>query len=446
MLRRSLAALIVLAAVGRPAAAAEVADILRHEEVTLRNGMRVLLLRDDRMPSIAIITWYRVGSGDNLRGKTGLAHLFEHLMFKGSPNVPDGVIDKIAEEAGGSTNAYTATDATVYFDVGAPTVLERMLWAEGDRLARLDEAIDQPKLDNQRDVVLNERRQNYENRPYGEAEILLGEALWPPGHPNHAPGIGYVEDLKSVTLDDARTFFDLHYTPSNAVMVVAGDIDLAATRGWLEKYLGGIPTHPRPPSPPLPSPPPLRERKVLAAEDDVQVPRVYLRWRSVPGYSPEEAALDLATIILAGGKSSRLYQKLVVEERLAQDVYAGNSTEARAGEVTVMATVKPGVDADKVRAALDRELAALLAAPPTEAELERAKNTREADFMRGLAPIQARAHRLADYAANAGDANFLAKDLERYRAVTARDIQKAVIKYLRADAAVQLTITPRKAP
>ena len=188
MLRRLLAMLVALACLAGPVGAAEVADILRHEEVTLKNGMRVLLLRDDRMPTVAIIMWYRVGSGDNLHGKTGLAHLFEHLMFKGSPNVADGVIDKIAEEAGGSTNAYTATDATVYFDVAAPPVIERMLWAEGDRLARLDDAIDQAKLDNQRDVVLNERRQNYENRPYGEAEILLGEALWPAGHPFHAPG------------------------------------------------------------------------------------------------------------------------------------------------------------------------------------------------------------------------------------------------------------------
>jgi zinc protease len=438
--------LVALACLAGPVGAAEVADILRHEEVTLKNGMRVLLLRDDRMPTVAIIMWYRVGSGDNLHGKTGLAHLFEHLMFKGSPNVADGVIDKIAEEAGGSTNAYTATDATVYFDVAAPPVIERMLWAEGDRLARLDDAIDQAKLDNQRDVVLNERRQNYENRPYGEAEILLGEALWPAGHPFHAPGIGYVEDLKSVTLDDARTFFDLHYTPSNAVMVVAGDIDVAATRAWLERYLGWIPTQPRKPTPAPAPPPPIRERKVLSAEDDVQVPRIYLRWRSVPGYTPEEPALDLATIILAGGKSSRLYQKLVVEERLAQEVYAGNSTETRAGELTVVATAKPGVSADRVREALDRELAAFLAAPPSEAELDRAKNTREADFMRGLAPIQARAQRLADYAVNAGDANFLSKDLERYRTVTAREVHKAAIKYLRADAAVQLTISPRKAP
>jgi zinc protease len=446
MRRIRLIPLLVATAWSAAAGAAEGDDILRHEALTLANGMRVLLLPDSRVPSIAVITWYRVGSGDNLRGKSGFAHLFEHLMFKGSPNVPDGMIDKLVEESGGAANGYTNPDATVYLDTATSPALERLLWIEGDRLARLDDALDQPKLDNQRVVVLNERRENYENRPYGMADILLGEALWPPGHPFHAPTIGYVDDLKSVTLDDAKTFFEQHYTPANAILVVAGDIDVAAAKRWVTRYLEWIPSPPRKPWPPVPNPPPIRERKVLNAEDDVQVPRVYLRWRGVPAFAPEEAALDLATIILAGGKSSRLYQKLVVEERLAQEVFARHSTGNRAGEWSLVATAKPGVAADAVRAALDREMAAFLAAPPSEAELERARNTREADFMRSLAPIENRAHQLAYYAAVGGDPGYLPKDLARYRAVTPREVQKAAIRHLRADAAVQLIISPRRAP
>jgi zinc protease len=364
-------------------------------------------------------------------------------MFKGSPHVPEGVIDRLAEEAGGFTNAFTSGDMTVYSDVAAAPMLERFLWIEGDRLAGLPEALDQAKLENQRDVVLNERRQNYENLPYGMAEILLAEATWPEGHPYRAPTIGYVADLESVTVENARAFFRSHYTPARAVMVIAGDFDAADARRLVARYLGGLPPGTAPAPPRQAVLPPLASRKLLTAEDDVQVPRIYLRWRAPALYAREQPALDLAAIVLAGGKASRLYQRLVVEERVAQDVYAGYDAQPRAGDLTVRVTAKPGVEAARLQAILDAELARLVEGGVTAAELQRAKNIREADFLRGLADLEHRALQLLEYTVLARNPDYLEPDLARYRAVTARDLQAAAACWLRPHAAVVLTISPR---
>jgi zinc protease len=431
---RALAGLILLLAL--PARA----DILAHEEQRLENGLRVFYLVDRRAPTVAVVTWYRVGSGDEVPGHTGLAHLFEHLMFKGSPHAADGVMDRLIEEAGGWTNAFTDTDRTVYVDVAAAGFLERALWLEADRMAGLAAALDGPKLDNQRAVVLNERRETHENVPYGMADVLVHAALWPVGHPYHTAVIGEPEDIKAATLDDAKRFFAAHYTPGDAVMVIAGDVDVAAARGWVARYFGWIPggaqaTRRAATAPPITKP------IVASALDDVQVPRVYLTWRAGPSYSRDEAALELATAMLAGGKSSRLYQALVVEQRLAQDVFAGLAAAERGGEVQVVATAKPGVAPAKLIAAIDAEIARV--GEPDE--LERAKNTREAHFLAGLADPTARAEQLAEYAILAGDPDFLARDLARYRAVTAAEVRAVVARTLRPDGRVVLTIAPRSA-
>ncbi len=422
--------------------ASRVDEVLRHETVKLDNGLRVLLLPDRRAPTIAVITWFRVGSADEVPGRTGLAHLFEHLMFKGSPHVADGAMDTLVEEAGGWTNAYTDDDMTVYTDVASSSALERVLWLEADRIRGLSGSLDQAKLDNQRDVVLNERLENYENRPYGMAGILIDEALWPAGHPYHAPTIGRPEDLRATTLEDAKAFFDRHYAPGNALVVIAGDFEVGEACALAVRYLGTIPTRPVPPRKTPPAPPTL-QTVALAAEDDVQVPRVYVTWRGPRVYTPDEAALELATAVLAGGKSSRLYERLIVRDRIAQEVFAGVDPSLHGGVVQIVATVKPGVAAAKVLAAIDDELAAFAATPPSERELERARNTREARFLAGLAELQTRAEVLAEYAVLAGDPGFLARDLERYRAVTRADLQQAVGRYLRESGRVVLTISPR---
>jgi zinc protease len=437
---RALSAALTLALAG--AAHAGAGDVLRHEEVKLANGLRVLLLPDHRAPTITVVTWYRVGSADDTPGGSGLAHLFEHLMFKGSPHVADGVMDRLVEEAGGWTNADTEEDQTVYTDLADAAALERVLWLEADRIAGLDQALDQGRLDNQRDVVLNEHREDYENLPYGMAELLILDALWPKDHPYHFPVIGYPEALRRVQLDDAKAFFHAHYAPANAVMVIAGDIDPAQARGWAERYLGWIPSAPAPAPVRAPAIAPLAAPIELHGDDDVQVPRVYLTWRGTTAFSIDEPALELATAILAGGKSSRLFQELVVKQRLAQDVFAGSDARTRGGTVQIVATARPGVDPAKLIAAMDRLVADMAAAPPDAEEVERARNTREMRFLSSLSSLTARAEQLAEYAVIAGDPDYLDRDVARFRKVTPKDVQGAVARYL-GRGRVVLTISPR---
>ncbi len=421
------------------------ADVLAHEDLTLKNGLRVLLLPDRRAPTVTVVTWYRVGSADEDKGKTGFAHLFEHLMFKGSPHVPDGAIDKLHEAAGGWANASTGDDATVYIDFASSSLLERMLWLEADRMSGLPAAIDKAKLDNQRDVVLNERRERYENAPYGMASLLISEALWPEASPYHHPTIGYPADLGAATLADVKAFFLRHYVPSNAVMVIAGDFDVAAARRLVDHYLAWVPSPERPPQrPPPPALEPLAKQIDLAATDAVQVPRVYLTWRGPAAFHRDEPALDLAAAILAGGKSSRLYRAIVMEKRLAQDVYAAADGFRDAGEVQIVATAKPGVKPADLVAALDAEVARLVADGPSAEELERAQNGREARFFAQLESPVERATQLASYAVMAGDAGYYDKDLARYRGVTAADVKDALKRTL-TPGRVVLVIGPEPA-
>ncbi|HKA90839.1 MAG TPA: pitrilysin family protein [Haliangiales bacterium] len=421
------------------------ADVLAHEDVTLKNGLRVLILSDRRAPVVTVLTWYRVGSADEEAGKTGFAHLYEHLMFKGSPHVPDGVIDKLHEAAGGWANASTGDDATVYVDFASSSLLERMLWLEADRLSGLPAAIDKAKLDNQRDVVLNERRERFENAPYGMAGHLIAEALWPESSPYHHPTIGYPADLQAASLADVKAFFARHYVPANAVMVIAGDVDVSAARRLVERYLAWIPSPERPPQ--RPAPPalaPLDKPIELTATDAVQVPRVYLTWRGPPAFHRDEAPLDVATAILAGGKSSRLYRAIVMEKRLAQDVFAAADCFRDAGEVQIVATAKPGVKPGELVAALDAETARLAAEGPSAEELERARNAHEARFFTQLESPVERASQLATYAVMAGDADYFDKDVARYRAVTAADV-KDVLRRTLTSGRVVLVVGPEAA-
>ncbi len=440
-MKRLAGMLAIVSAIGG-VAHADVTDLFRHVDITLANGFRILLLPDHSHPDVAIVTWYRVGSGDEDPGRSGFAHLFEHLMFEGSPHAPKGLIDELFEESGGWTNAYTSFDETVYSEMAAAPILERALWLEADRISGLPQAIDQAKLDNQRDVVLNERRESNENRPYGMAEILLEDAVWPAGHPYHISTIGKPEDVRAAKLADVRAFFAANYTPRNAVMVIAGDFDPAAARALLDRYLAWLPAVAAPVRPAPPNPPPLEREVVLTASDDVQAPRVYLVWRAPPAYSADEPALDLAAWVLAGGKSSRLYQRLVVDMRLAQEVTAGYEGRTRGGEVEIVATAKPGVDAAKLLAALDVEVAGLATAPPDVDELARAQNGREAAFLDRLQALDARAAKLAEYTAVVGNPDFLAQDLARYRAVVPADIQRIAGKILQPGHRVVLTINP----
>jgi len=448
MTRNKLAPLLALAlalagtVLGAAARARADEPKLAFAQLTLKNGLRVILHEDHTTPTVCVVTWFKVGSKDEVAGRTGFAHLFEHLMFKGSTHVPDGKMDVLLEGAGGWSNAFTDTDMTVYQSVAAANFLEMVLWLEADRLAGLTDTMDQAKLDNQRDVVRNERRQGIDNQPYGQAEILLTENLWPKNHGYHWSTIGYHEDLVAAKLDDVKAFFGTYYLPNNATMVIAGDFDPVKARALVEKYLAWIPRGAEPRRPVYPAPAPIKKWIHVMATDDVQVPKVFVEWRAPTAFSADEAALDLAASVLSEGKSSRLYKRLVYDERVAQDVSASNLAATLAGTFAIEVTAKPGVAADKLIAAVGEEVARLAAAPPTAEELERAKSGHEAGFLHRLEAIMPRAIQLATYDVVAGDPNYLARDLERYRKVTPADVQAAVKKWLRPEARVVLTIDP----
>jgi zinc protease len=417
---------------------------ITYQKFDLPNGMRVYVVEDHKAPTVYGVTWFRVGSKDEIANRTGFAHLFEHLMFKGSAHLPDGLMDKLLESAGGWSNAFTSSDMTVYQNVAASNFLEQMLWIDADRLAGLLDTFDKPKLDNQRDVVLNERRQSYENQPYGMAELLIQEALWPKDHGYHWSTIGYPADLKAASVPDVADFFKKYYVPNNATMVIAGDVKLETVKKLVEKYFAWIPKGADPQRPQYKTPAPITKEIVVNSTDDVQVPRVYLSWRGPAHFTAEQPALDMAAAILADGKSSRLYKRLVYDEKIAQDVRAYFSAETLGGEFRIVATAKPGVDPKKLITEISEEVAKLGATPPEAKELERAQNSHEASFLNGLEPTLQRAIQLAEYDVFASDPDYFAKDLARYRAVTPAQVKDGAAKYLKPTARVVLTIRPGK--
>jgi len=419
---------------------------IAYQKFQLPNGLKVYVIEDHKAPIAYEVLWFKVGSKDEVANRTGFAHLFEHLMFKGSAHLPDGLLDKLLEAAGGWSNAFTSSDMTVYQNVAGSNFLETMLWIEADRVAGLLDTFDQPKLDNQRDVVLNERRQSYENRAYGMASLLISEALWPKDHGYHWSTIGYPADLQAASVKDVAQFFRTYYVPNNATMVIAGDVKLEDVKRLVEKYFSFIPKAAEPARPQYKTPAPITKEIVLSTTDDVQVPRVYLTWRGPSAFTAEEPALDALGSILGDGKSSRLYKRLVYDEKIAQDVRAGFQGQQIGGEFGIIATAKPGVDPKRLVAEISEEVAKIAGTAPTQNELERAVNAREASFLNGLEPTMQRAIQLASYDVQAGDPDYFAKDLARRRAVTAQQVQAAAAKYLKPNARVVLTISPGKKP
>ncbi len=419
---------------------------ISYERFELANGLKVYVIEDHKAPTIYEVMWFDVGSKDEVANRTGFAHLFEHLMFKGSSHLPDGLMDKLLEEAGGSSNASTSSDMTVYQNVAGSNFLETALWIEADRLAGLLDTFDKPKLDNQRDVVLNERRQSYENQPYGMSELLIQEALWPKDHGYHWSTIGYPADLKAAQVKDVAQFFRTYYVPNNATMVIAGDVKPADAKKLVEKYFAWIPKAPTPARPTYKTPAPIVKEIVLKSTDDVQVPKVYISWRGPVKFSAEEPALDIAATILGDGKSSRLYKRLVYDEKIAQEVSANFHGEMIAGTFQIEITAKPGVDPNRLIKEVTEEVARLSAEAPKPVEVERAQSSHEAAFLQGLEQTLNRAILLAGYDVQAKDPAYFPKDLARFRAVTAAQVKDAASKYLKPTARVVLTISPGKKP
>jgi zinc protease len=442
-MKRFLSLLLLVAFASVPALAE---PRIAYQKFELANGLKVYVIEDPKQPVVHEILWFKVGSKDELPKRTGFAHLFEHLMFKGSTHLPDGLLDRLLEAAGGSSNGFTTSDMTVYTNLAGSNFLEQMLWLEADRCIGLLDTFDQAKLDNQRDVVLNERRQSYENQPYGMADLYISEALWPATHGYHWPTIGYVSDLKAAAKDDVAAFFKKYYAMNNATMVIAGDVKFAEVKRLVEKYFSFIPRAAEPVRPQYKTPAPITKEIVINQTDDVQVPRVYLSWRGPARYTAEEPALTALGAILGDGKSSRLYKRLVYDAKIAQSVSASFYGEQLAGTFQIIVTAKPGVDPQRLIKEITEEVAKIAATPPDAKELERATNSRESAFLAGLEPVQQRAILLARYDVEAKDPDYFAKDLARGRAVTVAQVKDAAAKWLKQSSRVTLTIRPGKKP
>ncbi|MFL5383744.1 MAG: M16 family metallopeptidase [Longimicrobiaceae bacterium] len=419
------------------------------ERYELGNGLKVVLSEDHTNPVVALNIWYNVGSRNEVPGRTGLAHLFEHMMFQGTQHVPETGHIAHVERVGGSLNASTWLDRTNFYDTVPSDRLELVLWLESDRLGWYLPALTQEKLDNQRDVVKNERRQRVDNQPYGDWDERLQAMLFPPDHPYHHSVIGSMEDLDAASLDDVADFFRTYYAPNNAVLTLCGDFDPAEARRLIDRWFGPIPRGPA--IPPLPGRPTLEPFKLgrevrHTSHGGVPLPRVYLAWR-IPAYgTPEYYAADVASELLAGGKSARLYRHLVRERRLARSVAAFLlPVVTGASAMIARGNASAGDDPAVLERAMLDEVERLAAEPIDPAEMERAITGLEARHLFELQKVNERADQISMLTTYFDAPELVAAEVERYRAVTAADVRRVAAEYLTADNRVVLTYLPESA-
>jgi zinc protease len=434
--------LVVIPATTRAQGTARLA--IPYTQFTLPNGLDVILHEDHSVPLVAVDTWYHVGSAREKPGRTGFAHLFEHIMFEGSGHVPEGDFDNWLEAAGGDNNGSTDNDRTNYWETVPSNALELALFLESDRMGYLLDAMGPEKVNGQRDVVKNERRQSYENRPYGVAFLKLPEEMYPPTHPYHWPVIGSMEDLTAASYEDVVQFFKSYYGPNNTTLVVAGDIDPVETRRLVEKWFSDVPRGA--PVAPLFAPPAvLAGEKRITLEDKVQLPQLFIAWHTPPYFHPGDEAMDVLARVLASGKNSRLYKRLVYDLQIAQDVSASQNSGALGSMFLVTATAREGHGLSEIEKVIGEELAKLESEPPAIRELERAVNQIESAFYGALERVGGfggKADRLNLYELYTGRPDYFTEDLARYTSLDPRDLQSAARAYLRDDARVVLSVVP----
>jgi zinc protease len=412
-------------------------------QFTLANGLRVIIHEDRRLPMVAVNLWYHVGSKNEHPGRTGFAHLFEHLMFEGSQHYDKGYFHPL-QEAGAALNGSTNADRTNYWEVVPTNALDLALWMESDRMGYLLPALTMQKFETQREVVLNERRQNYENRPYGLATSAILAALFPSDHPYHWMTIGETADLKAAAFDDVRDFFRTYYHPTNASLVVAGDVDTADAFERVRAYFEEIPPGPAPER--LQPVAALESERRLLLEDRIELPRLYLAWHSPAMFTNGDAELDLVSDLFSNGKVSRLYKSLVYERRIANEVMAFQNSRELAGFWQVVATATPGHSLEALAQAIDEELDRLSEEGPTADEMERGHAQIEAQFiyrLQTLGGFGGKADQLNAYSVFVNDPGYFDRDLARYESVSAGDLHQAVRKHLRKDNRVALSVVPK---
>ena len=417
-------------------------DFTRH---TLGNGLDILIHEDHGCPIVAVNLWYHVGSKNEKPGRTGFAHLFEHLMFEGSQHHDRGYFQPL-QEAGASLNGSTNADRTNYWEVVPRNALELALWMESDRMGYLLPALTDAKFENQREVVLNERRQNYENRPYGLAGMVIVGALYAPDHPYHWLTIGAPEDIRAAHLDDVRAFFQTYYRPRNASLALAGDIVTEDVLALATECFGPIEAGDVPPPVDFTPPPRVTAESRLLLEDRVELPRLYCAWHSPALFAADDAALDLVAEVLASGKTSRLYRSLVYEDRIATEIAASQNSREIGGFFQIVATAAPGRTLDEIEKGIARVLDAFVADGPTPAEMERCLAQAEANFIYRLQTVGGfggKSDQLNAYNVFLGDPGYFERDLERYRRVTPAAMQRAAHDWLRRDGRLVLSLVPR---
>jgi zinc protease len=424
-----LTAPLALMLAAAPAAPATARLAVPYTMFRLPNGLTVIVHEDHSAPVASVNCWYHVGSGRETPGRTGFAHLFEHLMFEGSKNVPEGAFDRWLEAVGGDNNGSTTEDRTNYYEGVPANAVELPLFLESDRMGFLLDKLTPATVDGQRDVVKNERRQTYENRPYGKVDDVLPSALFPKDHPYSWPVIGSMADLSAASQEDVKDFFKKWYGPANASLVISGDVDTTAMKAAVEKWFKDVPNS-GPVEPVAPRPVVLQGEKRIVLEDRVQLPRLYISWVTPPGLAPGDAALDGVAAVLAGGKNSRLYKRLVYELQVAQDVTAVQQSQALASIFQVIVTARSGHDLPEMLRLVDEEIGKLQAAPPTDREMQRFQNRAEASFFDRLESVGDKADQLNLYYVRTGDPDYFEEDLSRYRALAPSDVQAAAFNFL----------------
>lgn len=420
-------------------------DRIPFQKTTLSNGLDVILHQDKSLPVVSVNVWYHVGSKVEQPGRTGFAHLFEHLMFEGTKHHNSSHFGPL-QEIGASLNGSTTTDRTNYWENVPSNYLELALWLESDRMGFLLEALDQKRFDVQRDVVKNERRQSYENRPYGIASLELQEAIYASPHPYHWPVIGYMDDLNAASLEDCHAFYRQYYGPANASLSIAGDFEFDEVNHLVGKYFADLEGgHAVPKSQPLEAPRAARIERTLY--DNVNLARCYLVWPGVPRFHPDEAALDVLCDIMSDGRSSRMNQKLAYEKQIVQGVNIRSGTAELAGDIQFDATIADGHTTEEAINEAMAVIEGLRAQPPTEQEVTRIKNRIEWGHVRQLANVGGFggiANQLNTFNIFGGDPDLLNTDIDRYLSVQAEDVQRVANKYLN-DAKVQFTVMPEAA-
>ena len=434
-----------VAAAQGPRAAAATNDItIPFERYTLPNGLTVILSPDHSTPQVTVDLWYHVGSKNEVPGRTGFAHLFEHVMFTGSGHVPYGLHDRLTEGVGGGNNGSTTNDRTNYFENVPANYLETALWLESDRMGFLLDKLDSAKFVAQRDIVQNERRQGVDNQPYGRASEILMSALYPGTHPYTWPVVGYMTDLQAASLENVKEFFRLYYAPTNATVAIVGDFQPAQAKAWVQKYFGDLPRGAAITRPAV-TPPALAAPKRLVYEDRVQVPRLYMRWPTVGAKHADAQALQFLGQILTSSRTARLTKALVYDQQSAANVGAGNIPREDAGEFSITITPRPGHSLTALEAATDSVIERLKREGPTADELAKASAGIEFGFVSGLQSNLGKAETLLEGSVFHGDPGWFRTELARMRAVTAADVKRVANQYLTPNRVV-LSVVPEGKP